>query len=438
MKSLAADVSFRDRHLVVTLNAAHSGSSQSLRYNLTRFKPFTDMVSEAGVLDFLELMLALYALDRIVPREQTWSRKIKIRFPVLKSRSSRWSSVVRDVENLCFLSTGDEISIDLTERDAPVHPDFVALPFALRNDVPPTVSLFSCGLDSLAGVARLMSELPGPHLLVSVIANSNKIARFDAIRHDLERCYGDHRVETLRLGSFLDYSHETQHKPQEKTQRFRTLLAITAGLTAAAMVGAKSLHVHENGIGLLNLPLPLVQLAHESSQALFPANVALWRLVTEALLGGIVIEYDNRFRTKGEMLARLPADLRRTIGLTTSCDAPPRISRCADCGLCGSCVFRRLALSVAGLRSFDTRYSWTAPSDNIDREATLKRHAELMQSWLARPEPWKEFCIHQPTLLRFDAETTNPKERYALKQSTLELLTKHCGQTLAWRTDHAA
>lgn len=432
-----ADVAFAARYLTGSLSATNGNKSQSLRYDLRQFKPFTANVARPGVLEFLELMLALYAVDRISPREQSWNRIIKVRFPVLKERLGKWRDVQRDVEDLCARATGDEVSIELVERQAAVHFDYASVPFALRDDLQPVVSLFSCGLDSLCGVARIMTETAGTHLLVSIVSNPNKTARFDAIKGDLDRYFGEGRVETLRLGSFLDRSNHKSRR-QEKTQRFRTPLAIAAGLTAAAMVGSKVLNIHENGIGLMNLPVPSVQLTHESSQALFPADAKRWSLVSDALLDGVVIDYPNRFRTKGEMLKELPAALEATIRRTTSCDAPPRISGLADCGLCGSCIFRRLALYAANLSEHDTRYSWTEPSDNIDREAALKHHARLLQQWLLAAEPWKELCLHQPTLLKLHDETTESEKRHAIMQATIDLLSRHCDQALSWKVDHAA
>lgn len=390
------------------------------------------------MIDFLEFMLALYAIDRIAPREQTWKRTIRIRFPVVKERLGRWNAVLDSIKALCSRAAGDEVSVELIERRAPMHLDYIALPFALRDDPPPTVSLFSSGLDSLAGVSRIMKDTQSVHLLISIIANPNKIAQFDAIKGDLERCYGTERIETLRLSSFLDYSGHTKRGRQEKTQRFRTPLALAAGLTAAAMVGSKILHVHENGFGLLNLPIPSVQLTHESSQALFPADALVWSSISEALLDGVTVRYPNRFRTKGEMLVELPPNLSATIKRTTSCDAPPRISGYANCGLCGSCVLRRLAIAIAKLSDHDTHYSWTPPSDDIDREAALKHHAGLLRAWLAERDPWKELCIHQPTLLKLHEETADPDQRYAIKQATLSLLERHCDEALSWRVDHAA
>jgi hypothetical protein len=75
-------------------------------------------------------------------------------------------------------------------------------------------------------------------------------------------------------------------------------------------------------MGILNLPISSLQTRHESSQVLFPANVALWKVMSSEFIGGAGLDCPNCFRTKAEMLGNLPAEAWKLICETSTCDAP--------------------------------------------------------------------------------------------------------------------
>ncbi|MDX2032594.1 MAG: hypothetical protein SF339_18105 [Blastocatellia bacterium] len=109
------------------------------------------------------------------------------------------------------------------------------------------------------------------------------------------------------------------------------------------------------------------------------------------------------FQTKAEM-CRHPEvrRLRDCIKLTFSCDGfPIRQKDQPQCGICTSCLLRRLSLESAGLSDFDSRYLHDFTVDDLANKR--KKLAKLsVMDWQARqigaclrsPAPWQEL-IHQ-------------------------------------------
>ncbi|MDP9260581.1 MAG: KAP family NTPase, partial [Actinomycetota bacterium] len=107
-----------------------------------------DLVPSAVASDFLRLGMATFCVDKILPRKPTadaWTRDIVLRLPV-HSRDAFIAAAATIERALNFLS-GDRWTLDVEEHplDPPVRPDAFLPP---QVD---TVSLFSGGLDSLAG-----------------------------------------------------------------------------------------------------------------------------------------------------------------------------------------------------------------------------------------------------------------------------------------------
>ena len=394
--------------------------SYQARYSTARLRPFTTAASIPQT-ELLELMLGVYTVDRLVPRNKRgWRRRLELRFPVLSL--DRWSAVRTALEELLASCMGDDVVLHLRHRkDGATHADARAQAFALEPPAPVAVGLLSDGLDSLCGAAHALSSDPGRFAFVSVLTNSRRKRRVADIRTNLKHVFGD-RIEYRDL----DVHIKGAPPKQERTQRSRTLLAVTAGITVAAGYGASQVEVYENGMGILNLPVPGLQMPHESSQVLHPRNLDLWRRAVEPLLGSIRVAYPNRWLTKTQLCQRLPATLRNSIRATSSCDSPQRRDAHADCGVCGSCTMRRIALQGAGLASHDLVYSSAppAPSDFAASDV-FPYHVDLLARALASKDPWPELVRLQPTLSSSVQGFDDPTERAHAVDATIQLLRRH-------------
>jgi hypothetical protein len=394
---------------------------QLINYRRHGMLPFNGLSKRVELIELLECCLAFYAADRITLRpKRRWTRAFEITFPVW--RIAEWRAIRHDLEELFWLSTGDEVTLRPIERSVSLlHRDSREEHFLLEHLRPLEVWLLSDGLDSLCGSCKAITAPGESAAFLSVITKRRAISRLRQIRQGLVEKYGT-AASFYHLGLELSAAPEYE----ERTQRSRGIVAIASGLTVAAAHSANVVNVAENGIGILNLPIASLQSRHESSQVLHPGNLDLWARVSAALLGGARLSYPNRFLTKAQMIRRLPAWGRDLIQWTSSCDSPQRTDSSEDCGVCFSCTYRKLSLSMANCTHPDTRY--TAKPPRRDGHAPIDAmllQAEKLESALSSRDPWSALTRLQPTLAASVDENANAADRAHLILSTIALFTEH-------------
>ncbi len=389
-------------------------------------RPFTGLSAAPHLTELFELLLAFYTADRLTRRQNgSWSRSFRLRFPV--TDISAWRACRNELESLIFESTGDEVELVLSQRKREMHVDGRAAHFVLEERRPTTVALLSDGLDSLCGAFQQLQETSGNRVaFVSLVTNSRKNSRIRTVRRKLQARFPD-------VACFHNASLWLSKPPeaQEITQRSRTMLAIAAGLTVAAGYGSPSVVVSENGLGILNPPVPTLQARHHSSQVLHPANRIRWHRIAEQLFGVGELHYPNRFRTKAQMCAALPPEAYELIRSTSSCDRPDRHDANSDCRRCGSCVVRRRALALAGLSVHDVRYSRRHPKpEQLDPARIQEYHAGVIARDLAADDPWHALLRSHRTL-RTALDDVPVADRPHARLSMLALLQQHVDEVIA-------
>jgi hypothetical protein len=217
------------------------------------------------------------------------------------------------------------------------------------------------------------------------------------------------------------------------------MLAEAAGLTVSAVYESDSIVVSENGIGILNLPIPGIQTQHESSQVLHPANLESWRLISETLIGGARIVYPNRYRTKGQIIRDLPEDMRMLIRNTISCDRPQRFDSFEPCGVCSSCRYRQVSLFAATCDQYDGPCTSRAPKSAVfDPVDLMLLQARTLSDALATSDPWKSLNETYPTL-RTVIDESDATARAHQMFSTIQMLRRHVDEVTSWKGHaHAA
>jgi hypothetical protein len=271
---------------------------------------------------------------------------------------------------------------------------------------------------------------------VSVITKSVRDDRIARVRSKLRNHFGTGRI----IPHCLNVSLADPKRNGENTQRFRTILSIVAGLTVAAAEGSDELEIFENGIGILNLPAPNIQLTHESSQVLSPGNAAMWRDVSKFLLGtSITIRYPFRWYTKAELCLTLDGELLDLIAITRSCDGEHRIldEGLLECGACGSCLSRKAAIAEARIDStLDAPYRQedTGYHHGIDVAAVYRLHQQTLRRSLSERYPWQELTRIYPSL-----RTSLGCDDHGAVLATINLLTRYYYELSRWLTlPHAA
>ncbi|MBC8236498.1 hypothetical protein H8E77_43685 [bacterium] len=344
-------------------------------------KPSPEMQS------FLNIAVAVFAADKLVSRaEQSdgWTREIELSVPT----SSSWNGLESVLQEALEFLSGD--SWTLSFRDA--APDVVARRYWKDQFVPDVVSLFSGGMDSLAGAIALLEQkkhvlLVSHHDFGFIAGRQRELARLVA------REYGSEQVR------FAQYQVQVPDACEEST-RARSILFIALGLAVASSFGATiPLVVPENGFIGINAPLTPSRIGSYSTRTTHPF---FFDLLSGALRqAGIAHELENPFRflTKGDILQQSPNKefLLSVVSKTISC-AHPVAARWAgrapeNCGYCLPCLIRRASLNVVE-RDNSNDYTFDALDDdsvlNSDRKGkdlrslliAIRRSATSKKPWL--------------------------------------------------------
>lgn len=319
-------------------------------------------------LDLFRLGAAVYCADKVVKRARTrdaWTRDIQLQVPV--SEPARWDGAWEELTRaLCFLS-GDEWSLSFVQaepREAVMQlepPDLTA------------VSLFSGGLDSLAGVIDLLEA--GERLaLVGHHDSPFTESRQSALFSELSARYGQPSAQRrpLYLRPAGRGTRQTRPLPAgvETTTRSRSFLFISAAVAVADAVGPNvPLYVPENGFIGINVPLTPARNGSLSTRTTHP--LFMYRMARALSLLGLTHELRNPYRlmTKGEVLA---ASSNKTLLLqlaptSISCSHPEVLRWVGkpqgNCGYCFPCMVRRAAMHSVGEDQFDGFYGWNALTD---------------------------------------------------------------------------
>ena len=312
--------------------------------------------------DLLDVAMAIYVADRLLKRrrvEGSWQpRQLRVVIPV--ADPDRWATLKSKLcELLSWLTTDDwELEFVLRTTAQRNRPASVVPP---RLPERPFVALYSGGLDSLAGaVAQALDPAFDAAVLVGAQAGHRlkglQVRQHAALAASLphlrwERLRGfKHPYRPRHLGNW-----DIPEQSQEKSQRSRAFLFMVFGAVTAFAYRSDTLYVYENGIGAINLPYTPSFRGADMTRAMHPLTLLRAGQFFSDLFGTpFRIENPSLWRTKGEMCQQVHAEgLGDLIGLTRSCDSFPLREARDQCGLCTSCLLRRLSLHAAGLSGME-------------------------------------------------------------------------------------
>ena len=380
----------------------------------------------ADVADLLDVAVGVYSADRRSPRDFSGSRtgQRSIRVELSLRNPDRWNAAhaAASLQEYLYWLSGDDWSFCFRQRcSQPSEAESQAPLFSVRPESPTYVALFSGGLDSLAGLACTAVRQPlASHVLVSGYTNTRLLAhqrrQLGRIRSEFERQRrsGSSSIWHVAVGFGISQSIR---RIEEKSQRTRAFVFSALGVAAAVQAEADTLHVYENGMGALNLPLNETQLGVDNYRGVHPRSLMLLESLLALVLDNpVCIENPYLFRTKAEMCRALPAaGLVDVIPETVSCDSfPLRMSgQPAQCGHCTSCVLRRQALHAAGLSVHDPGNAYWR--DVLNGESSLRpaqRHDMLVMGdqvfklgrYLDQDDPWSVLTESYPELDRTSRE----------------------------------
>jgi hypothetical protein len=153
----------------------------------------------------------------------------------------------------------------------------------------------------------------------------------------------------------------------EASQRSRGLLFLAMGATAASQLHLPTFSVYETGVGCINLPTSAAQVGAQGTRAMHPRTLALFNQLVGTVLERPVRAVAPFFlHTKGELCRLAGSALADLARVSMSCDEGEghKPDAMLHCGLCTSCLFRRIALRAGGLIPDTTAY----------RDVVTRRH----------------------------------------------------------------
>jgi 7-cyano-7-deazaguanine synthase in queuosine biosynthesis len=425
----------------------NSGAEREMHYyvNDNAVSKLLGSSLDALLADLVDVAAAVHMADRLALRERAapehWNRQFKIHVPVRRLSDWRRNEVEGSLGDVLAFVTGD--GWDIQFRSRPTHPRFSeqhSSLFPFDHSEPIRVNLFSGGLDSFAGNIAALSEHPDTHhVCVSATPNRRQEYHQKGQVRSL-RTLPNRSLTHVRVPCWLESASEV---PQEPTRRTRGFLFLALGAVSALSAGTDRLFIYENGVGAINLPYERTPLGVPNSRSVHPSALLLVSRFIETLTGKqFRIENSCVFQTKAEMCSHpVVQTMASLIPTTFSCDGfPVQRSQLPQCGLCTSCILRRLALENSGLHDIDAD-GYACDLYDANQEMRLRRlrglaamdwQVERLREALAGDARWKplmsEFPELRQTCVALAKQTGDSDD---IIQNRLErLYRRHCDE---WR-----
>jgi 7-cyano-7-deazaguanine synthase in queuosine biosynthesis len=314
--------------------------------------------------DLIDLAMAVYYADRKTVRphsdmSRTGQRIYNVCLPVNDLQFWKRNDVCQNLSELLYWFTDDIWTFDFVPKMKPTILNEQVFLFKSPPMKPNIVSLFSGGLDSLAGIYIQMATHPeNSFILVSGFTNPRlRTIQADLVK-ELRRNWPNRQTEIRHVVIPFGISGLKEKTREENSQRTRGFVFLAFGAATANMTLNKSLFLYENGIGSINLPYNESQLGVDNSRNVHPISlIKMSKFLSMVFDDSFEIVNPFQFQTKGQMVAQIKnlEGAINSIPRTISCDSfPLRIANApAQCGLCTSCLLRRSALNFSGLVDLD-------------------------------------------------------------------------------------
>jgi 7-cyano-7-deazaguanine synthase in queuosine biosynthesis len=393
--------------------------------------------------DLVDVAAAVHIADRQAKRQpdgELWRRRFAVEIPVRSLEVWKRQRVTEALSDLLKHLTGDGweflFSSRPCERRSSEQQDVL---FPPPDDAPISVGLFSGGLDAFAGTVASISADKNQHFVcVSGTPSRRQEQRQHAQAASLREVLKPRSLTSIRVPCWLHSADETNQEPSRRTRGF---LFLSLGAAAAIAANARSLSVYENGIGAINLPYERTPIGIPNSRAVQPLTLLLFSRFVEAVT-------DERFGVKSPCVFQTKAEmcqhpelrgLERAIAETFSCDGFP-VHRAGkpQCGVCTSCILRRLSLFGGGLELLDqTSYGCDLlASGELIRPKRLKGLFSMdwqvgrLERALGSQSPWTELIIEFPDLRETctSLATLTGESCNEVQEKLIRLYSKHCAE----------
>lgn len=381
--------------------ASESALRVSVRDDLAQLKLQPNVPSY--IADLLDLAAALHTVDRVVAPHPRRRRRLQINVPLREPALFCRGEVLSALHDILLWYTEDEWTINFRSRPAGFRQASCGFGHDERE-----VALWSGGLDSLAGLAGRLRDSPATRFMLVGTGSNKEILGLQRILYqDLCRRLPQ---DDIALSQVTIHPEGVSSVPGRlnSAPRLRGAVFLLVGAAQALCAGQTTLHVYENGVGAINLPLSGGLAGIDHSRAVHPRSLRLVsRFLTLVADEPIEIVNPFLFATKAKMCRAIRhSGLSDLIKHTISCDTKPRRSygnvKVRHCGKCTSCLLRRQALAAADIED-DTAYASIVSKASDDDQNLVSLRAMRSQlhqiaHCMQQQEPWEAAIATFPDL----------------------------------------
>ena len=408
-------------------------------------------------LDWIDLAIAVYIADRLSLREiekyrNNWKRNFKLKIAVRNLEVWLNEAVQSELGNLLNFYTDDDWEFEFVKLESDERMK------AINNKLPlpplkhPRVALFSGGLDSFAGLAQqLYDDEESSFILVSGRTNSRQEYLQKQQVKELRKKYKAKEI----IHHIIDFGFNWnggKHPKEENSQRTRGFVFTTLGAVTAQNAGINVLEIYENGIGAINLPYDKSQVGTMNSRGVNPLSLLrMERFIQMLTKRDFQIRNLYLFETKGEMCQHEAVrGLADAFSLTFSCDGfPVREAHKPQCGVCTSCLLRRLSLETADLTSFDNGEHYltdlVSPIANpsfaqLNDLRAMEWQYQVIKNCFSSKDAWQNLILEYPILQTVVSELLahENSQNEDIQNKILLLYSQYCAEweTFSARQNH--
>jgi 7-cyano-7-deazaguanine synthase in queuosine biosynthesis len=336
-------------------------------------------------LDLSEIAAYVYLADKSIVRGgfDNWARDLSFLIPV--RNPAKWNSVKQLLRNTVATLTGDRIEfhfvpakkVRATDGAAETIEKQPARASAPESDC---VSLFSGGLDSFAGAVYLLEQGRLP-LFLSHFASGPLKKLQSRLISELRKRYV-HEIEHVqyRLTSRRVANPKLALKAKESSHRARSFLFMSFAAVVAAARGLSEIHICENGVLALNVPISDARKGSRSTRHAHPLYLQYFAdLIAKLYDREFLVTNPFLFWTKGAEAAlvkekRFSSSIKNTVSCWGYPNQTIRFGNSNHCGYCIPCIVRRVSLADSGLEGFDDSYIYDVGARGSRRNETRERN----------------------------------------------------------------
>lgn len=375
----------------------HQGRNKNVNIARNEFANSVYKLSKRAK-DLLEIAGYIFAADRESYRGKSsdveyhsWSRSFHFHIKVSDYKFWNSSEIKNLLNDVLSFITGDK-SYQFTFYKGGV--DFPTSlfdneKFVLDTKKKLSITLFSGGLDSLAGILERLETSKDEVCLVSHQSGQPSVKQtqnnlFDAIN----KLYPG-RCKHYKFHCGLDHT-----KSIDETQRTRAFLFTSMAFAIADTYKQDRIYVYENGITSLNFAKTQDMMNGRASLTTHPKTIALFEKLFSKIGGkDFKIEHPYLFNTKTDIIKIIKKYKRlKLLDSAVSCSSTRnRPARHTHCGICSQCIDRRFAVYASETEKNDENgiYDFNFLKEDLEEPVIIKSlndYIRLAQSFAEENE----------------------------------------------------